>query len=82
MLKVEISEDTATELFQDILVQDYLGLINDIKKLKSNIINLKPYQLEDLENNIKYVDAMKVMLTYYLPHDKYTELLNETTDSQ
>ena len=81
MLKVEISEDTANELFQDILVQDYLWLVNDINKLKS-YSKLQPYQQEDLENNIKYVDAMKVMLTYYLPHDRFTELLNETTDSQ
>jgi hypothetical protein len=81
MAKVEISDETLDELFKDVLIQDYRSFIKNIKQLEA-VKDPEPWQLEDLDNDQHYLAAMKIMLTYYLSHDKYTELFNETTDCQ
>ena len=79
MAKVEISDETLDELFRDVLIQDYRSFIKNIKQLEA-VVDPEPWQLEDLDNDRHYLAAMKIMLTYYLPHTSYTELFNETTD--
>jgi hypothetical protein len=81
MAKIEISDETLDDLLKDVLIQDYRSFINNIKQLEA-VKDPEPWQLEDLDNDRHYLAAMKIMLTYYLPHDRYRELFNETSDYQ
>ena len=80
-MQIEISDETVDGLIKDVLVKDYIGFINRVKQLET-IENTEPWQKEDLDNERHFLSAMKVMLTYYLRHDQYTELFNEITNSQ
>jgi hypothetical protein len=81
MATVEISDETLDELFKDVLIQDYRSFIKNIKQLEA-VKDPEPWQLEDLDNDRHYLAAMKIMLTYYLDFDSYTELFRETANSQ
>jgi hypothetical protein len=78
MFKVEISNETAESLFQDILVQDYQRLLESIDELLQKK-GLAAYEEEDLNNNMRYVEAMRVLMEYYLPYDQMRKLIGETT---
>ena len=65
-MKIELTSDAADEIFKSILIQDYKSLCADIRGLEDNQNKLKKYQIEDLENNIRYRDAMEVMMEYYV----------------
>jgi hypothetical protein len=78
-MKIEISDETVDELIKDILIKDYRAFIKRIKELET-IKDPESWQQADLEDEKYFLKAMKVMLTYYLEHDRYTELFNETTD--
>lgn len=80
-MQIEISDETVDGLIKDILVKDFLGFINRVKQLEA-IENPEPWQKEDLDNERHFLSAMKVMLTYYMDFDSYTELFNETSDYQ
>jgi len=77
MPTINISSETADQLIQDILVQDYLSLVQSVEDLTARAARdeLKPYQLEDLANDLAFRDAMAVMLTYYLAHEEYSKIL-------
>jgi len=81
MHKIEISDETMDAIIKDTLVKDYIGFINRVKQLEA-IENPEPWQKEDLDNERHFLSAMKTMLTYYMDFDSYTELFNETSDSQ
>ena len=81
MTTIEISDETVDAMIKDILVRDYLGFIKRVKELEA-IENPVPWQQEDLANEQHFLAAMKVMLTYYMDFDSYTELFNETSDYQ
>ena len=66
MPQIDISDDTADALFRDILVTDYRGLRTQIYELRARG-ELPDFQREDLENAIRYYEAMKTMMEYYLP---------------
>jgi hypothetical protein len=80
MTTIEISDETVDALIKDVLVKDYLGFINRVKQLEA-IENPEPWQKEDLANERHFLAAMKIMLTYYMDFDSYTELFNETSNS-
>ena len=80
-MQIEISDETLDGLIKDVLVKDYIGFINRVKELEA-IENPEIWQSADLENEKYFLKAMKVMLTYYLDFDSYTELFNEITNSQ
>ena len=80
-MQIEISDETVDGLIKDVLVKDYIGFINRVKQLEA-IENPETWQKADLENEKYFLKAMKVMLTYYLDFDSYTELFNEITNSQ
>ena len=79
-MQIEISDETIDEVIKDVLVKDYIGFINRVKQLAA-IESPETWQKEDLDNERHFLAAMKVMLTYYLRHDQYTELFNETSNS-
>lgn len=76
---IELQADTLDAIFKQILVEDYRSLCRDIKVLKKEhkTSGLKTYQYEDLINNIRYRDAMKVAITYYFAHDEAREILSK-----
>jgi hypothetical protein len=80
-MQIEISDETVDAMIKDVLVKDFLGFINRVKQLEA-IENPEPWQKEDLDNERHFLSAMKVMLTYYMDFDSYTELFNETSDYQ
>lgn len=65
MMKVELNRDAVDAIFRSILIEDYLNLKNDIKRLKETP-ELQRYQKEDLEANKKYIKAMKTLMEYYI----------------
>ena len=78
-MQIEISDETMDGIVKDILVKDYLGFINRVKELEA-IENPEPWQQADLDDERYFLKAMKVMLTYYMDFDSYTELFRETSD--
>jgi hypothetical protein len=65
MVTVEITNDTADALFNDILLQDYHGLVRSINELESRDADLEPYQIEDLSNDRRFKAAIEIMMEYY-----------------
>lgn len=82
MFKVEISSETADSLFQDILIQDYRGMKQDITALTARQSDLAAYEIEDLKNNQRWLAAIQIMMEYYLPHDQMKEIVDEATVSK
>jgi len=75
MYTVEISDDTADLIFRNILIDDHQRLSMEIKNLEQNINSLQPYELEDLNNNKRWCDAMKIVMEYYLSHNHMMEII-------
>jgi len=80
MKTIEVSDETVDSLIKDVLVKDFLGFVNRVKELEA-IENPETWQQADLEDERYFLKAMKVMLTYYLDFDSYTELFRETSNS-
>ena len=53
---------------QSILIQDYYGLVEDTNRLKE-VKDKQTYQLQDIEHNLRYIDAMEVLMEYYVGFD-------------
>jgi hypothetical protein len=64
---INISDHTADALFQEILIADYRGLRDQIYELRQKG-QLQEYEQQDLENSIRYFEAIKIMMEYYLPY--------------
>ena len=79
MTTIELSDETVDGLIKDVLIKDYRGFVKRVKQLEA-IENPEPWQQADLDDERYFLNAMKIMLTYYLEHDRYRELFNETTD--
>jgi hypothetical protein len=80
MYKIEISTETAESMFRDILIEDYRRIRNDIYALTNKAVEkgeLSSFEQEDLENNKQYLEAMKVMLGYYLPQTDADIIIGE-----
>ena len=82
MLKLEITNDTAESLFQDMLIQDYRGMKQDIAALTARQDDLAAWEIEDLKNNQRWFNAMQIMMEYYLPHSQMKEIIDEATVSK
>lgn len=76
---IELDAEAMDAIFRSILVEDYNSLCRDIKALKKErkAIGLKEYQVEDLSDNIRYRDAMKILIGYYFPHSEAQEILKK-----
>jgi hypothetical protein len=79
MKTIEVSDETVDSLIKDVLVKDFLGFVNRVKELEA-IENPETWQQADLDDERYFLKAMKVMLTYYMDFDSYTELFRETSD--
>jgi hypothetical protein len=73
-MKVELTSEAVDGLMHSILLQDYQGLCEDIKRLEAMSAPAK-YQQEDLNHNYRYRNAMEILLEYYVGFD-WKEKLN------
>jgi hypothetical protein len=67
-MKVELTSEAVDGLMQSILMQDYRGIIEDTNRLKK-VKDKQTYQLQDIEHNLRYIDAMEVLMEYYIGFD-------------
>jgi len=67
-MKVELTNDAIDGLMQSILLQDYRGIVEDTDRLKK-VKDKQNYQLQDIEHNLRYIDAMEVLMEYYIGFD-------------
>ena len=75
MYKIDISEETMSMLFQDVLKADYVRMMQEISELKSRT-DLESYEHEDLMDLEEYCKGFEILLNYYLPHYEASELIN------
>lgn len=75
-MKVELNQDAVDAIFQSMLLQDYVYLKSDTKRLKESK-NLEEYQKQDLKDNKRYLKAMKTLLPYYVGFDWKEKLPKE-----
>jgi hypothetical protein len=68
---VDLNHDEAASLVGQVLKEDFEFISKEINS--TILVNLQPYQAEDLRRNLEVRAAMKVLLTYYLTHREYTE---------
>jgi hypothetical protein len=64
-MMVELTNEAVDGLMQSILMQDYKGLCDDITRLEM-IANKAKYQIQDLDHNYRYRNAMEVLMEYYI----------------
>ena len=74
-MKVELTSEAVDGLMHSILLQDYRGLVEDTDRLKK-VKDKQTYQLQDIEHNLRYIDAMEVLMEYYIGFD-WKERLND-----
>jgi hypothetical protein len=67
-MKVELTSEAVDGLMRSILMQDYRGIVEDTNRLKK-VKDKQTYQLQDIEHNLRYIDAMEVLLEYYVGFD-------------
>lgn len=72
-MQVELTNEAVDGLMKSILIQDYKGLIEDNNRLKM-VKNKANYQLQDIEHNLRYIDAMETLMEYYVGFDWKDEL--------
>jgi len=72
-MQVELTSEAVDGLMRSILLQDYRGLVQDTNRLKK-LKNKAPYQLQDIEHNLRYIDAMETLMEYYVGFNWKDEL--------
>lgn len=73
---LNVSPESAESLFNDMLVEDFNRLGNEITELE-NLVEIRDFQYDDLVNTRKYRSAMKTLLGYYLTADQYSLVTGE-----
>ncbi len=72
-MQVELTSEAVDGLMRSILLQDYRGIVEDTERLKK-LENKASYQLQDIEHNLRYIDAMEVLMEYYVGFNWKDEL--------
>lgn len=67
-MNIEISDDTADELFKDIFIRDYKTVRAYIEELQSKS-ELQNHEMEDLVANDGWLQAMEALMDYYIGPD-------------
>jgi hypothetical protein len=65
-VKIDLDFDQTQEVVVDTLKNDYLSIYDDYKKLQQNWENLQSYEKEDMEDSKRYLEAIEVLLKYYM----------------
>ena len=72
-MQIELTGEAVDGLMRSILLQDYRGIVEDTERLKK-LQNKASYQLQDIEHNLRYIDAMEVLMEYYVGFNWKDEL--------
>lgn len=72
-MQVELTSEAVDGLMRSILLQDYRGIVEDTERLKK-LQNKAQYQLQDIEHNLRYIDAMETLMEYYVGFNWKDEL--------
>lgn len=67
-MQVELTNEAVDGLMQSILINDYKGIVEDTQRLQK-IKNKATYQIQDIEHNLRYIDAMETLMEYYIGFD-------------
>jgi hypothetical protein len=70
---VELNHEAVDGLMKSILIQDYQGLVSDNKRL-AMIKDKQPYQFQDMAHNLRYIEAMEILMEYYVGFDWRNEI--------
>jgi hypothetical protein len=70
---IDLNNEAVDGLIKSILIQDYKGLIEDTERLKK-LKDKATYQLQDIEHNLRYIDAMETLMEYYVGFNWKEEL--------
>jgi uncharacterized protein YaaN involved in tellurite resistance len=62
---IDLNNEAVDGLIKSILVQDYKGLRSDITRLEK-LDNKAKSQIQDLEHNYRYCNAMETLMEYYV----------------
>jgi hypothetical protein len=62
---IDLNSEAVDGLIKSILVQDYKGLVEDTNRLKK-LKNKAEYQKQDIDHNLRYIDAMETLMEYYV----------------
>ena len=62
---IELNSEAVDGLMRSILIQDYKGIVDDTKRLQK-LRDKQSYQLQDIEHNLRYIDAMETLMEYYI----------------
>jgi hypothetical protein len=68
IMLIELNSEAVDGLMQSILIQDYKGIVEDTKRLQK-LRDKQSYQLQDIEHNLRYIDAMETLMEYYIGFD-------------
>lgn len=64
-MQVELTNEAVDGLMQSILLQDYRGIVEDTRRLQM-VKKKAAYQMQDIEHNLRYIDAMETLMEYYI----------------
>lgn len=84
-IELNIEDDTFDQLMKDVLIKDYRNLNDSISNWYEQHLDIEPYDIpsfkvEDLHNDIRFRDALEVILEYYLTSEEYKEKVLEIND--
>jgi len=65
IMLIELNSEAVDGLMRSILIQDYKGIVDDTKRLQK-LRDKQSYQLQDIEHNLRYIDAMETLMEYYI----------------
>lgn len=66
-LTIQVDQETFDAIFKDTLVNDYISLRNDNRRLvEQGLENLPQFMLEDYNFNCEVIDGMEAVFKYYL----------------
>jgi len=77
-MKLEINDDMADEIVRQVLREQYEGLCESIKTLEGRL-NLKPYEEQDLKDNIANARAIRTALAYFTVYEDHERWLQSRT---
>ena len=74
---IEIDYELKDRIVKETLIDDYKSLTSSIEVLRSLGSELMDYQKEDLQNDLKYKDAVSTVLSYYLTGEEYDKIVTK-----
>lgn len=78
-MKLEITDEISDEIVRQVLRETYESLCHSIKSLEGRLI-LKPFEEEDLTNNILIARAVRTAVAYFSVHEDHERWLQSVED--